>query len=260
MELTCARAVQLGLPSIAFTEHVDGTTWTVEAGELDPYPHLSALQVGLTMTPPPFDLDGYLASIERYRHTFPQLRILTGVELGEPHRHREAYAAVLAGGRIDRVLGSLHCLPLGPEVADGFAEPSAHLRRGAAADVLRAYLAEVSRLVAGSEAFAVLAHVDYVVRSWPDAAGPFMIDDFEHEFRTAMRALASTGRALELNSSRTLRPQLVAWWRDCGGRALTFGSDAHDPDELARGLGPAAAMAEAHGFGAGRDAFEPWLL
>ncbi len=260
MERSCERAVQLGLPSLAFTEHVDGTTWTLQPGELDAHPHLRSLQVGLTLPAQPFDVDGYLASVERCRHLFPQLRILTGAELGEPHRHTALAAALLAGGRIDRVLGSLHCLPLGPDAADGFGEPAALMRSRPAAEVMRTYLAEVSRLIEGSDAFAVLAHIDYVSRSWPGEAGPFVVDDFEDEFRAALRSLAGTGRALEVNTATELRPQLVAWWRDCGGRALTFGSDAHDPDELARGLRPAAAMAEAHGFRPARDPVDPWLL
>ena len=30
MERTCARAVHLGLPAVAFTEHVDYSRWTVD--------------------------------------------------------------------------------------------------------------------------------------------------------------------------------------------------------------------------------------
>lgn len=32
MERTCARAVAIGLPAVAFTEHADYTTWTVPEG------------------------------------------------------------------------------------------------------------------------------------------------------------------------------------------------------------------------------------
>src|SRR6478672_13755272 len=32
MERTCLRAVELGLPSVAFTEHADLTPWTLPAG------------------------------------------------------------------------------------------------------------------------------------------------------------------------------------------------------------------------------------
>jgi histidinol phosphatase-like PHP family hydrolase len=40
MERTCARAVERGLRSVAFTDHADFTVWTVPADEasLPPYP------------------------------------------------------------------------------------------------------------------------------------------------------------------------------------------------------------------------------
>ena len=40
MELTCARAVDLGLPAVAFTEHADYTTWIVPARDLEEHEHL----------------------------------------------------------------------------------------------------------------------------------------------------------------------------------------------------------------------------
>jgi len=41
-------------------------------------------------------------------------------------------------------------------------------------------------------------------------------------------------------------------------RAVTFGSDAHDPAAVARRFPDAAHMAEAHGFRPGRDAHDFW--
>jgi hypothetical protein len=41
--------------------------------------------------PPPLDVEGYLACVQRCRDRFPGLRILTGAELGEPRlRQRQA--------------------------------------------------------------------------------------------------------------------------------------------------------------------------
>ncbi|GAA2621417.1 PHP domain-containing protein [Paractinoplanes durhamensis] len=255
MERTCARAVELGLPAVAFTEHLDYTMWSAVEGNLDAHPYLKALRTPeLTITPPPLDVDGYLESVQRCRDLFPGLQIITGVEVGEPHLHTAAVKAVLAAGQFDRVLGSLHCLPLG----DGFAEPPAQFQRHAAADVVRAYLAEVPRLIAGSDVFGVLAHIDYVVRYWPDSAGPFDPYVFEDQFRPALRALADGGRALEVNTRRQFRPELVRWFREEGGDAVTFGSDAHFPEAVGQGLAEAVAMVEAHGFRAGAHPHDRW--
>lgn len=256
MERSCAQAVDLGLPAIAFTEHLDHTVWTVARDAFEGNDHLAALvtPAGL-LIPPAFDASGYVEAIEECREQFPSLRILSGLELGEPHWHAAATAEVLGSGRFDRVLGSLHCLPAG----DGFAEPPGLYRHRAAAEVVRQYLAEVARLVAGSDVFSVLAHIDYPIRDWPEQeAGRFDISAFEEEFRHALRALAQSGRALEINTAIPLHSTVVRWWHEEGGEAVTFGSDAHEPSAVARGFRDAADMAAAHGFRPGQDPYGFW--
>ena len=255
MERTCARALDLGLPAVAFTEHADYTAWIVLAGELDDHEHLKAFVTSDgTLAPPALDLDGYLECVQRCRDQFPQLRIISGVELGEPHWHSGVAASLLKAGQFDRVLGSLHCLPF----EAGFSEPPNLYRRRSAAEVVREYLAEVPRLIKGFDAFAVLAHIDYAVRFWPSQAGPFDPREFEDEFRHALRELADSGRALEVNTRGQVHPEIIRWWRDEGGTAITFGSDAHDPTALAHGFHEAVAVVEAHGFTSGRHTHDFW--
>jgi len=258
MERTCERAIELGLPAVAFTEHVDRTRWTLLPGELDDPQQLEPYLApdGASMTPPPLDVDGYLASIERCRDRFPDLRILSGAELGEPHLHEPFVTKLLGAGEFDRVLGSLHCLPVGD---DQYAEPPGLFRRRAAAEVVRDYLTELPRLIQGFDAFAVLAHIDYPTRYWPTTAGPFDPAAFEEEFRHALRALADSGRALEVNTRNAPYPAIVRWWRDEGGEAVTFGSDAHEPTALAQSFTEAAAMVEAIGFRPGRHPWDFWV-
>ncbi|MFC7484970.1 PHP domain-containing protein [Luedemannella flava] len=202
----------------------------------------------------PFDAAGYLASIEHCRERFPGLRILSGLEIGEPHRHVAATAAVLGAGPFDRILGSVHALPDG----DVFAEPPGHVRRHAAADVIRRYLAEVAELVTSSDVFEVLAHIDYPLRTWPADAGPADVRAFEDEFRHALRLLADSGRTLEVNTKLPLDPAILHCWREEGGSTVTFGSDAHFPAVLAHGFAEARDMVEAHGFRPGRDPEDYW--
>lgn len=253
MRRTCERALEIGLPAVAFTEHVDHTTWTVTADDLDERLHALVTPDG-SLTPPKLDLDGYLGCVQRCRERFPDLRILSGIEVGEPHWHSDVVAQTLDAGHFDRVLGSLHCLAVGQR----FSEPPDLYRQRPAADVVRDYLAELPRLVKGSDAFAVLAHIDYPVRYWPAQAGPYDPNAFQDEFRHALRTLAESGRALEVNTALPLHAEVVRWWHDEGGDAITFGSDAHDPAVLARGFQEAAAMVEAHGFRPGRHPYDFW--
>lgn len=253
MARTCARAVEIGLPAVAFTEHLDHTAWHLGAGAGDFLTGLAGPDS--VLTPPAFDPAGYLAAIERCRDRFPDLRILSGVEIGEPHRHGSACARVLGTGPFDRVLGSLHALP----DRGGFAEPWGIFPHRDPREVVREYLAEVVRMVASAGMFAVLAHIDYPVRYWPaDSAGRFDVTEFEEEFRAALRATAQSGRALEINTALPLDETVLTWWRAEGGDAVSFGSDAHAPEDLARGFADAARMAGAHGFRAGRQPYDLW--
>jgi len=255
---SCARASALGLPAIAFTEHVDVTRWVA------PEPLRARLVArGVTVgsdgavAPPPLAVDGYLAAVARCRERYPDLAILTGVEVGEPHWFAEQTRSLLAGGRFERVLASLHSVRvdgqpwmvdhlLGAHAPDGI-EP---------ADVLRRYLAEAATLVAALPDDAqVLAHLDYPVRSWP---GRFDPSPFEADFRQVLGPLAASGRALEINTRVPLAARIVAWWRDVGGEAVSFGADAHVPDDVGHGFAAAADMARAHGFRRDRDPHGFW--
>ena len=92
-------------------------------------------------------------------------------------------------------------------------------------------VSELLRLVENSDVFQVLAHCDYPRRSWPTArVGAYREADYEEEYRTVFRALAGSGRALELNTSSPLASAtLIRWWYEEGGDAVSFGSDAHVP-------------------------------
>lgn len=250
MRDTCARAVALGLPSVAFTEHVDMTPF--RAGFLTGQ-HGDLVTDGILHAPLP-DVDAYLDSVQRCRAQFPSLTVLTGMEVGQPHLHVPELDALRARGTFDRVVGSLHCLWDGSEEDGAFAEPWLLFERRPAADVFRDYLAEVARMGAGT--FDTFAHIDYPVRSWP---GEFDPHEFEEELRHALRALAGDDRALELNTRLPLHPAVLGWWRQEGGTRLTFGSDAHEARFVGHGLAQAGERAAAAGFVPGPRPQDPWV-
>ena len=230
MERTCRRAVDLGVPVVAFTEHAD----------FDP-------------PAPEFDVDGYLECIERCRGRFPELRILTGVELGEPHRFPAKAKALLGRHPFDLVLGSCHCIPVGDRLVDigdeGTLEPQV------ARENVHAFFAEALDLVERSPVFAVLTHLDYPKRYWPHERLAYSETDFEEEYRAVLRAAASAGVALEVNSDGgdiahgpCPGPAVLRWWREAGGSAVSFGSDAHAPEEILAGFAALRDVVEAAGF------------
>ncbi len=244
MERSCRRALELGLPSIAFTEHADWVPFPAPE-----YHHL--------------DIEGYLEAIERCRRSFPGLRILSGVELGEPHLFPEETARILAVGPLDRLLGSVHCIPEGGRLVDASVEGL--MSEAESPRLFRAYLAQVRAMLESGQPFEVLAHLDYPKRYWPNRNG-FEARDYEEEIRDVLRAAARRGTVLEVNTSggRDLErcvcpgPEVLRWWAEEGGRAVAFGSDAHDPDRIAAGFSVAAAAVEAAGFRPQDDPSDFW--
>jgi histidinol-phosphatase (PHP family) len=262
MERTCARALDLGLKSLAFTDHVDLTPWLLHGGTV-PAGFRAHVSGGI-LPASPLDVAGYLESVQRCRELFPGLHVLSGLEISEPHLHQEAVTGLLAEGDFDRLLGSVHSLadlqpaPEGGVTAGAREEVSAAYGQRPALEVVRAYLSEVAKMAESDGPFSVLAHIDYPLRYWPASAGPFRPESVEDEYRGALEALAASGRALEVNTRLKLPPEVVDWWHEAGGEAVTFGSDAHEPDRVGCEFSGTAAMVSVHGFRPGANPYEMW--
>jgi histidinol-phosphatase (PHP family) len=245
----CTRAVAEGLPAIAFTEHLDFVDW--HADDLATTSGLLGRHPGQQR---PIDVEGYFADIAECRERFPQLRILSGIEAGEPHLFAASVANHLARSPVDRILGSLHSLAL-----DGHLVGVTRLLWSDPDGTMRRYLGEVLDMVESSDVFQVLAHCDFPRRYWPGGTNRFVEKDFEEEYRGVFRALAATDRALEVNTSSPLASvDLVRWFREEGGEAVSFGSDAHQPTAVGQRFDLAVDIVESAGFRPGRDRFDFW--
>jgi histidinol-phosphatase (PHP family) len=250
MSRSCEQAISLGVPAVAFTDHLDFIDPVAQdkvlIEGLDPhrYSRMSLL-----------DVPGYFASVEDCRQRYPSLRILFGAEIGEAHLFNVSARTMAASWGFDRILGSLHAIPLNGRLTA--AEDLFQLLP--ADDVMRQYFAEVIRLIEGSDLFQVLAHLDFPRRNWPAQAGQYEEKAFEAEYRAVLAALAGSGRVLELNSKSPMASvELLRWWHEAGGTAVSFGSDAHQPWRVAAKFKEAASIAEAGGFSPGRDPFDFW--
>ena len=257
MHEACVRAAGIGLPAVTFTDHADLTTLVV-SDEAAEYIRAIGGQVrdGI-YRPPPLNADGYLGCVEQCRSEFAgRLQVAAGVELGDPHWHPEA-AAALARSGFELIVGSVHSL----RREAGFADTADRYADVPAAEVVREYLAEVTALAESPADFAVLAHINYAARYWPASQGEYRNADFEGEYRAALRALARSGRAMEINTSGylPLDASLLAWWREEGGQAVSFGSDAHDPFTIGHQFASAAALAQGAGFGPGHRGRGLWV-
>ncbi|MGA8207428.1 MAG: histidinol-phosphatase HisJ family protein [Candidatus Dormiibacterota bacterium] len=233
MDATCAQAQELGLKALAFTEHAD----------------YSELCEGARL-----NVEGYLDAVDRCRKRFPGLSILTGVELGEPHRHQMEVEAVLGRGRFDTVLGSVHSVllsgatlefsELGPEPA---VDPQG---------LMQGYCEELVALIDSPIPFEILAHLEYPRRFWPATWPRYESSDYRDILQEVLAAATLRGLTLEFNTTRggspdrclCPAPEVLQWWREVGGTSVSFGSDAHDPTKVGAGFEVAARLASQAGF------------
>ena len=250
MRRACERAVALGLPAIAFTEHLDFTVWlendaATSDGLLERHP---AHQL-------PIDVEGYFADIDRGAATGS--RSCGSGPASRPASRTcspRAWPRHLRESPVDRVLGSLHSLNL-----DGRLVGVGRLLWADADGTMRRYLGELVTMIESSDVFQVLAHCDFPRRYWPDGRDRYVEKSFEEEYRAVFRALATTGRALEVNTSSPLASvDQVRWFHEEGGEAVSFGSDAHQPGAVGQQFDLAVDVVEAAGFRPGRDRFDFW--
>ncbi len=242
MERSCLRAIEIGLPAIAFTDHADFVV--VHEGQ-----HC-------------VDIAGFLDAVERCRARFTDLRILSGVELGEPHWFPEETARILSAGKIDRVIGSVHCVRIGDDIVDASQFPKRPADQ--VPEAILSYFREVLAMVESSEPFAALGHLDYPKRYRVPGAPTYREEDYEDVQRAILKAAARRGLVLEANTTRGEEgklcpgPTVLRWWHEEGGEVVSFGSDAHDPDKVAAGFLLATQVVEAAGFKPPSDPMGLW--
>jgi histidinol-phosphatase (PHP family) len=176
------------------------------------------------------------------------LTLRAGLEVGEPHLFRVELHTLLEAYQWDYILGSLHWVQDKMVFdADYFVQPAEF--------AYRTYFTELLQMVKQGE-FDILAHMDIVKRYGFDCYGHFDPHLWEPEIRAVLHELARAKRALEVNSSTLRRPvgetspanPILRWFREEGGLFVTFGSDAHNIQDLAAGWQQAATELITAGF------------
>ena len=211
------------------------------------------------------DLDGnpvtafdWPAAKEQYRTVKgllgDRLTLRLGIELGSAPYDPAIARAILAegGDGLDFVLGSLHNW-IGAEgnIDLGFSQFSGN--PALARRAVDAALTHTWTLVTQyPDCYDSLAHVNYPLRYIRRDGIDLSLDDYEERVRAIFTEVAKTGHALEVNTRRgadlDFWPPLLRWFRECGGELVTVGSDAHRPEDVAKGIPEALELLNAAGF------------
>jgi histidinol-phosphatase (PHP family) len=169
----------------------------------------------------------YLAEAAALQERERRIELLVGVEADFIAGTERAYAALLADPRLDYVLGSVHYFG-GFHVYDR--ARWVHVRD---VDAVHLHYHALVRAAAASGLFDVMAHIDAVKgRGHPASRA------LDRAWDDTVRVLADCGVAVEINTSgyRKCGEPFPSWAvverLHAAGVPLTFGSDAHRPEEV----------------------------
>ena len=210
-------ARKLGLQEIGFTEH-------------DEYRELADNDI----------LDGI-------QEQFAELPIRKGLEVDFIPGREQAIKKFLASDNYDYVIGSIHFINGWgfdhPDFRDGF-------ETGDIDDIYSAYFNLVKQ-AAESELFDVVGHID-LIKIWGHRPSKHNISFY---LEPVLRCIKAKGLVIEINSGGIRKPvgeiypapEIIDMMLRLD-IPITFGSDAHHPDQVGEGLEQAAQMAFKAGY------------
>jgi len=204
------KAIELKYDEIAITEHLD----------------LLAQELSVFGLP---SLKKYQARIAALQRQYPQIKILTGIEIGDYHQVREFAQNLVAELDFELILGSVHFLSDHTNIALPLPQP---LSNKQVEDYYRLNLALVSTCDID-----VLAHLGVYKRHYPG------IPDEREVYpliREIFGVMIERGIALEINLSAlrngypSYLPEdhIIQLYQQQGGSLFSLGSDAHYLDHF----------------------------
>lgn len=225
-----AQAVRVGLTEIGFSEHSpmprdDFDDWRMEFDKLDHYVEL----------------------VRRAQKAFPNLIVKLALEVDYIPGHEDWIRQLAARHRWDYFIGSVHYVSESWDL-----DNPKKLSQWKERDPFEVWSAYFARLTQAAESglFDIIGHADLAKKFcfYPDR-------DCTHLFRAFLSAAAKSGVAIELNTAG-LRKQckeiypsrhILELAREAG-IPITFGSDAHAPEEVGLDFTAAVELARSVGY------------
>lgn len=233
----CRAAIERGLSAIAVTDHCEAPFIRFgadcEFGSFD------------EQIPKSF-ADATLAR-DKYQG---QLKVLRGMELGEPMHDLSCTEKALSYGDFDFILASVHGLR---NMLDFYYMNYSGINID---DLLKRYFDEVCETAAFPH-YDSLAHLTYPLRYIIAGTGKTPdLDKHADSIDAIFKILIKNKKALEINVSglfkemQTTLPDeaLVRRFREHGGEYITIGTDAHSADMVGKGIAQGIEVARRAGF------------
>ncbi len=231
-------AISKNLMTICFTDHYDPLFPCYREGEQ-----------GI------FDLDTvkYMqkaAIIRENDDIQSKIKVRFGVELGIYPGIYDTCKDIINASPYDFVILSSHTAnkedPYRPEYWEGI-DPVKGITM---------YFEEILENVRNFKDFDVYGHLDYCVRYTETTPEQIKLSNYKDIISEIFRILIENGKGIEINSGGLRRkknefnpnPEILSFYKECGGEIITFGSDAHIPSDIAYGIDKASDLLNSIGF------------
>lgn len=220
MEEMTNQAINLGLKTICFTDHVD-------------YDYPKDYKYSFV-----FDIDKYLDKLKLMKEKYKaEIEILTGVELGLQTHVIDSMNMLISSHSFDFIIGSIHLVdrmdPYYPHYWEGKTEEEG---------IIRCFEA-IKECCESYQGFNVCGHLDYIVRYAPSSKVEYReyhYPYYEDVIDEILKVLLKHQKGIEVNSSGYKyglghphpKTEILKRYKELGGEIITIGSDAHKPEHL----------------------------
>lgn len=226
----CVKSIALGLKEIAITDHFEPTFGNEEYESYKP--------------------DKYFLEIQEAKLCFgKEIKIKSGIELGQPHTYPEYLQKLIEMYSYDYVLSSVH------KMKDDIEFGEIQYNDQNASHYCLKYLDELKALTIWNK-FDCIGHLDLVKRyaSKYNTKAAFL--DYKERLEEVLKIIIFNGKGIEVNTSglrqdaKECLPNLdiISFYRQLGGEIITVGSDAHCADDVGKGIKEAIEIIKLAGF------------
>ena len=233
------KSKEIGLENMCFTEHYDPLFPCYQEGE-------DAI----------FDLDvkkyiDYTTKLREKTELMSGINVCFGMELGIFPDVYELGKEIAESAPYDFIICSSHTAgkidPYLKNYWEHFSNP---------VEGILFYYKEILENVKNFDNYDVYGHIDYCVRYTETTKEDRDISHYRDILKDIFTVIVEKGKGIEINSGG-LRKKLnefnpngdiLKLYKECGGEIITFGSDAHNKEDIAYGIKEASELLESIGF------------
>lgn len=243
MESMIQGALEKGLKTICFTEHLD-------------YEYPGDDGSGLFMV----DIEAYKKKLFNLKEIYENdIEILFGIEFGLLPHLSKTYEKVATSHDFDYIIGSSHLIP-----APWYPDDSRHgdpyddaFWEGRTVDqICESYFQSIIDNINAYKNFDTYGHIDYVIRYAPEKNKDYTYRKYADILDEVLKTLIKNDLALEINTAGYKyglgqpHPQtdILKRYLELGGEKITIGADAHKPEHIAYDFKKAETLLKDLGF------------